>query len=108
MLLDDLLNAIKKRAGAFLGNDKDLKSLSHFIDGFLFAKKFSNQYGISEDRFNHDFDKFLMSEMSEYDNIFFWDEKITTAYGDDAWDKFFELYDKFRESNFSDKNSADK
>lgn len=49
-----------------------------------------------------------MSEMPEYNKIFFWDEKITTAYGADAWDKFFELYDKFRESNFQDKNSADK
>lgn len=108
MLLDDLLNAIRKRAGAFLGNDKDLKSLSHFIDGFLLAKKFSNQYDISESGFNHYFAKFLMSEMPEYDHIMLWYKKIITAYGNDAWDKFFELYDKFRKSNFQDKNSADK
>lgn len=108
MLLDDLLNAIRQRAGAFLGNDKNLNALSHFIDGFLLAKKISNQHDISEDGFNHYFRKFIISEMPEYSNMIEWDKAITDAYNDDAWDKFFEFYDKFRESNFPDKNSADK
>lgn len=108
MLLDDLLNYIRQRAGSFLGNDKNLNALSHFINGFLLAKKFSNQYDISEDWFNHCFRKFIISEMPEYSNMIEWHKIIITAYGDDAWNKFFELYDKFRESDFTDKIPADK
>lgn len=106
MLLDELLDLIRQRAGAFLGNDINLTALSHFIDGFLFAEI---QSGVSDKYgqvFRRGFRKFVVSETG-YDG-FEWYRIITTAYGNDAWDRFFELWDKFRESNFPDKIPADK
>lgn len=106
MLLDELLNLIRQRAGAFLGNDINLTALSHFIDGFLFAEF---QSGISdkyEQVFRSEFRKFVVSETG-CDDVE-WNRIITTTYGDEAWEKFFELWDKFCEKNFPDKSSADK
>ena len=109
MFLDELISLIRLRAGAFLGNDMDVKSLFHFIDGFLFAKANSgipDKYG---QVFRYEFRKFVISELGdEYDQFGFWYEILVSAYGDYAWDKFFEMWDKFCEKNFPDKNSADK
>ncbi|MDE5834398.1 MAG: hypothetical protein K2H26_02635 [Ruminococcus sp.] len=110
MFLDELISRIRQRAGAFLGNDINLKSLFHFIDGFLFAKANSgipDKYG---QVFRYNFRKFLISELgiTEYDQFGFWYEILEYAYSDDAWNKFFEMWDKFCEKNFLDKNSADK
>lgn len=110
MFLDELISLIRHRAGAFLGNDISLNSLSHFIDGFLFAEI---QSGISDKYgqvFNYEFRKFVISELgdTEYGKFVLWHEILEFAYGDDAWNKFFEMWDKFCVKNFPDKNSADK
>ncbi len=89
MTLDKLLNRIKQRAGAFLGNDKDLKSLFHFISGFLFAEinsGISDPYG---QIFWCEFRKFIVSETG-HDSIL-WYEILESVYGSEAWDKFFEF-----------------
>ncbi|MBD5159189.1 MAG: hypothetical protein HDT23_02955 [Ruminococcus sp.] len=109
MSLDELISLIRLRAGAFLGNDINVKSLFYFIDGFLFAKANSgiaDKYG---QVFRYEFEKFLISELGdEYGKFILWDEILESAYGDDAWNKFFEMWDKFCEKNFPGKNSADK
>ena len=110
MFLDELISRIRQRAGAFLGNDINLKSLFHFINGFLFAKANSgipDKYG---QVFRYGFREFLISESgdTEYEKFILWYEILESAYGDYAFDKFFEMWDKFCEKNFPDKNSANK
>ena len=115
MFLDELISRIRQRAGAFLGNDINVKSMFHFINGFLFAKANSgipDKYG---QVFRYEFRKFVISELTggtaectEYDQFGFWYEILESAYGDYAFDKFFEIWDKFCEKNFPDKNSTDK
>lgn len=108
MFLDELIKSIEQRDGAFLGNDHDIKSLSHFIDGFVFSNRVNNIRDERGENFRLHFREYVIScyndrfQNGQYyvSNLHSWYEIIRfMAYESDRNELklFFELYHGFCE-----------
>ena len=64
MTLDELITKIQIRPGAFLGDDINIKSLYHFMNGFLCFKQMNNLLSDNENHFNEAFRKFIINKLS--------------------------------------------
>lgn len=101
--LDEMIKRVELRPGMFLGNDQDIKSLSHFIDGFIICKQMMNILPENEHHFGGMFREFILKEYSnsEYidkiDTILPWYKMIQYMVSSDkeGLELFFRLYDKF-------------
>lgn len=108
MTLNDLISEVKKRPGAFLGDDINLKALSHFITGFLYSKSVSDQTDDIEKCFRTKFRNFVEDEIRNMFRLGIevalpkrWDEIITLSVRSDdmrSFDLFFKIYDDFLSS----------
>ena len=103
MTLDELITKIQIRPGSFLGDDIDIKSLYHFINGFLCFKQMFNLLSDSENHFNELFRKFIINDLSNSEHINrissfkTWYEMIQyiATSNKDSLKLFFIFYDKF-------------
>ncbi len=105
MTLNDLISEVKKRPGAFLGDDINLKALSHFITVFLYSKSVSDQTNDTEKCFRKTFRNFVEDEVRSMFGLDInlelpkrWDEIITLSAGSDdikSLDLFYKIYDDF-------------
>lgn len=101
--LDEMIKRVELRPGMFLGNDQDIKSLSHFISGFIICKQMMNILPENEHHFGGMFREFILREYSnsEYidkiDTILPWYKMIQYMVSSDkeGLELFFRLYDKF-------------
>ena len=115
MDLDVLIKQIKQRPGSFLGNERNVKCLKSYIDGFLSAKAiFSNEdLNLFEKAFRELFEEFVLSklfgithpfkiELFEKFRFKGWDNIIIlfSTTDEDAWRLFFKLYDEFSTKSF--------
>ena len=109
--LDEMIKRVELRPGMFLGNDRDIKSLSHFIRGFIICKQMMNILPENEHHFGGMFREFILKEYSnsEYidkiDTILPWYKMIQYMVSSDkeGLELFFRLYDKF--SHEADKDN---
>jgi len=101
MTLNELLIRVKNRPGAFLGNDINLKSLSHFITGFLYSKSIFSELNNFEKQFKSNFRNFVISELPYQNKCHFdmanWDDIILLLTKDDneSLKLFFEIYEHY-------------
>lgn len=101
--LVEMMNKMRKRSGCYLGSDRDVKSLAHFMDGFRSCKRMMGILTEYENKFSGSFREFILNEYAdsyhfdEIETILPWDDIIRyIAPSDkDGIELFWELYDKF-------------
>lgn len=100
MGISDAIDTIRKRPGMYLGS-KSITALSHFLNGYQFAQQ---DYGVGgverlfplNFKFMHEFTKI---QLCKDDNLGWCNHILNACDGDEekALDKFWELYDEFKE-----------
>lgn len=104
MKLDELITRVKIRPGMFLGDDLEIKSLYHFINGFLCYNNTSSNTEEYEIHFNQRFRDFIIRrpifsmrdrELSTFKTWY----EIIQYFSDSSSTEltlFFTLYEAFR------------
>jgi hypothetical protein len=104
MELDELIAMVKIRPGMFLGDNMEIKSLYHFINGFLCSNQSSSNAKEYEIHFNQEFRDFIIQRhvypMRDRELFTFktWYEIIQYLSENSATELtlFFTLYEAFR------------
>lgn len=107
MTLEKLIELIKRRPGIFFGNEESvtIEVISHFLRGFMCAKETFVELEPFEVAFNENFPRFIYGEFNLVRTKFtFWHNLIrdNSENEKDAVNRFFELFDEFREKYYTD------